>query len=742
MFEKRVKIFLVASGIFLLVCIIRLAEMQLLVGSTDPNRPTVHDKIEMLLKQGGSSQQFTTVRGKILDRKGRILACDEARFQLCMSYSLCSVLDPNVPRAALVRRKQLAEGNPANEDLEKAFENARVKLDEKRERVSALLGMFEQFGADAKKIRDRIEGVNRGLWRQRAFIAWWRNRPDSPIRSMPAGVKRFRLAMADFKKSFPSEESRLMLIGKVTGLPEMEEPVALFDLETEDDVFNAQVEFLGIEGVFILPSGKRYYPHGTAAAQTIGWVGPASQEEDLKLFAGDRLASYIINEDVCGREDGVEYVCESILRGRRGETIKDIDSQIVSETEAEFGKDVYLTLDIELQKSIEEYLQEHEHEPNCGPGFAAVVMDVNSGDVLALVSLPVFDLNKVREDYEDLTTHPKVNGRAYNPLINRALYQPYPPGSVVKPVIFIAAVESGAAPVDKVISCPAERAPAGWPSCWIWHSFRVGHDGQWASLGGTNNGRNAIKGSCNIYFSRLANMVEPLTLQQWLFTFGYGRSIVPPPACIKGGEFERSFRHSCGRISSGVVRKKVRLFGDVPPLSERERRWFGIGHGKFLATPMQVANAMATLAREGIYMNPQFFLDNRDDPESPMRISSGEMDVGMSPETLSVVFDGMSAVVNERNGTANRHFNRQERPNLDDFAAQDVRVWGKTGSTDPPNAWFAGFVSDSRGRSVALAVLVEGGESGASNAAPLGRDIIQLIINAGYVGQAIPIEEN
>jgi cell division protein FtsI/penicillin-binding protein 2 len=102
--------------------------MQLLVGSSDPNRPTVHDKIGLLLKQGGSSQQFTTVRGKILDRKGRVLASDEARFQLCISYSLCSVLDPNVVRASLARRKRLAESNPTNEDLQKAYEKASLKL--------------------------------------------------------------------------------------------------------------------------------------------------------------------------------------------------------------------------------------------------------------------------------------------------------------------------------------------------------------------------------------------------------------------------------------------------------------------------------------------------------------------------------------------------------------------------------------------------------------------------------------
>ena len=108
-------------------------------------------------------------------------------------------------------------------------------------------------------------------------------------------------------------------------------------------------------------------PTGPAAAQTIGWVGPATQPRDVKLFEDDPLASYLKGE-VCGREDGVEYVCESILRGRRGEIVYDIDRQLVRETETEFGQDVQLTLDIELQKQIEQRLTDPKINPQYYPG--------------------------------------------------------------------------------------------------------------------------------------------------------------------------------------------------------------------------------------------------------------------------------------------------------------------------------------------------------------------------------------
>ncbi|MBN2269832.1 MAG: hypothetical protein JXN61_04415, partial [Sedimentisphaerales bacterium] len=618
MYDKRVKIFVAASGAMLLVCVLRLAQMQLLPGSS------VQDEIARLKSQGSSSQQLKTLRGKILDRKGRILADDDARFELCISYSLCSILDANVPKAALARPKRMAEEAPENAALRKSCKDLETKLEAKRRELIAVIESCAQFGVEQDEIEKKIRAANDKIWRIRTFLAWLRNNPDRGIIAKYGKVSRvpFSEAVADFKNRFPSESKRLELTGQVRDLSDMKEFIPLLGLKTDDDVFNAQVEFLDVEGIEIVPTGHRFYPYGTAAAQTIGWVGPASQAEDLELFADDKLASYLGGE-VCGKEDGVEYVCESILRGKRGELVYDIDSQLVSQTETKFGKDVYLTLDIELQKRIEEYLRDYDHDPNCGPGMAAAVIEVATGDILALVSLPLFDLNRVRDDYSELAASKLVNRRAYDPLVNRAINRQYPPGSVVKPVIFVAGAETGVITADEVISCPAHAAPEGWPNCWIYNTYKwMGHDSQWPD----NKARNAIKGSCNIYFSHLADRVEPRALQQWLFNFGYGRSILEPPACIKRTEFERELRHSCGRISSGVPEGKIERFDQVPPLSQRERRWIGIGHGKFLVTPLQVANAMAAIARRGIYKNPQIFLDNPYDSSSPMRCPEGDVD--------------------------------------------------------------------------------------------------------------------
>ena len=172
---------------------------------------------------------------------------------------------------------------------------------------------------------------------------------------------------------------------------------------------------------------------------------------------------------------------------------------------------------------------------------------------------------------------------------------------------------------------------------------------------------------------------------------------------------------------------------------------FGIGQGNLRVTPLQVANAMAALARGGLYQPPQLFKDGtREDGREipafagtglPLRKQGDEgRDLGVRLETLAVVYDGMSDVVNETSGTAYTQF----EPFLRTLADEDVKVYGKTGSTErPEHAWFAGFAQDSTARKIAIAVVVEGGQHGSSDAAPLARDIIQFCIEAGYLGKAV-----
>ena len=342
MYDKRIKIFIILSAALLLLCLLRLTQMQLLSHSF------YRDRIAKLKLQKGLSLQLKTVRGKILDRKGRILATDEPKFQLYINYGLTSFMDDRLRRAKLLRTTGQHNANPALANMQKEWEDGLKDLQQ-------IIDKCTYFGLERTHIEDKIKKINDKIWNLRTFVAWVRNGPDPDIlekynhkvNSIPLSE-----AIANFEKKEPNEDHRLLLVSKVDDIVDIDKSWPLVELKTDDDIFAAQLEFLDVDGVHILPKPQRFYPFGSAAAQTIGWVGP-SKEADRQLFADDKLSSYL-HDEVCGREDGAEYVCEPILRGKRGEVLYDIDRQLISRTETRFGKDVQLSLDVELQQRVEE----------------------------------------------------------------------------------------------------------------------------------------------------------------------------------------------------------------------------------------------------------------------------------------------------------------------------------------------------------------------------------------------------
>jgi penicillin-binding protein 2 len=301
----------------------------------------------------------------------------------------------------------------------------------------------------------------------------------------------------------------------------------------------------------------------------------------------------------------------------------------------------------------------------------------------------------------------------------------YPPGSVAKPIILIAGMETRKITADEPISCPSQKAPQGWPNCWLLKLGR-GHDDDWRSEGG-NKARNAIKGSCNIYFSRVADRLEPEVLQRWLFAFGYGQKALPAPAGIAGTEYETNLMQAAGVISSSRPQSDAANAEQMPAILKSELRFFGIGQGSFRVSPLQVANAMAAISRGGVYAPAMLYLGANG------AASVDLTPLGVSPATINVVRDGMNAVTSEYHGTAYDAFNNAG------FEANGVRVYGKTGSTTgPEHAWFGGFAEDTRNRGVAIAVVVEGGQSGGHDAGPAAKEIIRFCIEAGYIGSGQP----
>jgi len=225
--------------------------------------------------------------------------------------------------------------------------------------------------------------------------------------------------------------------------------------------------------------------------------------------------------------------------------------------------------------------------------------------------------------------------------------------------------------------------------------------------------------------------MDPQVLQQWFFRFGYGRQVQfnyprdPNTA-------RRSLNQAAGQISSKPppFGTPVTSLEQIPELRRYERCNAGIGQASIRVTPLQVANSMATLARGGVFKHPRLFVEDRPSARGASHSDPG-LPLGLAEETLRIVIEGLDAVVNENNGTAFTAFGEARKK----FAEHGVRVYGKTGSTeDPEHAWFAGYARDYGHRCLALAVVAEGGQSGASDATPLARDIIQFCIDYKYLG--------
>ena len=263
---------------------------------------------------------------------------------------------------------------------------------------------------------------------------------------------------------------------------------------------------------------------------------------------------------------------------------------------------------------------------------------------------------------------------------------------------------------------PLAQRGQGWPNCMILRESHVGHDTLWA-----NNAHNAVKGSCNVYFSRLADRLSSTQLQKWLSKFGYGCDVLEMPKLPPDANFVgplRNFPQIEGSICSGRASAS-----DPNAIGAGERKFFGIGQGSLRVTPLQVANAMAAISRKGIYKPAHLLVS-----QSPDEYTTYSLEI--SPHTIEVVRSGMHAVVNESHGTASRAFASSS------LLGGGINVFGKTGSTErPEHAWFGGFAEDSHGRAVAIAVLVEGGQLGSKDAAPLGRKILELCLDAGYIGR-------
>lgn len=385
-------------------------------------------------------------------------------------------------------------------------------------------------------------------------------------------------------------------------------------------------------GVEIRPRLTRYYPLGASSVHAIGYVGAISEEDektlDLTEYAGTTLTGKSGVERAYERELHGRAGVQQLLVNAQGRTVERIgkDAVKLDRTEPVAGDDLFLTIDLRVQQTAEEALR--------GQRAAAVAIDPTTGDVIAFVSTPAFDPNLfarglTRPQYLALTEDPD------RPMYDRALRGVYPPGSTMKPLFALGALEAGVVTAHDTRFCRGMWSSPGYG--------RARRD--WKPGGhGTVDMRRALATSCDIYFFDVARMMGIDRMAAWVSQFGLGAAT--------GIDIEGE---RVGIVPSTAWKKRAYKRPEFQVWFPGDTISVGIGQGQMLVTPLQLANAIAGLANRGQRFKPRLVRAVRDvqtgkikellpTPLTPVKVADpGEWDIAQG---------GMFDVVNAPHGTA------------------------------------------------------------------------------------------
>lgn len=426
-----------------------------------------------------------------------------------------------------------------------------------------------------------------------------------------------------------------------------------------------------LKGVQIEPVSERNYPNGDMAAHVLGYTGELSSEDlEERKDEGYRMG------DVVGQM-GVESAFEPTLRGEWGGQQVEVDGmgrvlRVLGEKPSVPGNDVQLTIDLNLQKVAEQQL---------GDRIGAIVaLNPQNGEVLAMVSRPTFDPNVfstpiTSSQWEELQ-------KLKNPFVNRAL-QGYPPASTFKVVTATAAIESGNYSPNSVLPT-YPFVQVGGIQFWDWNK---------AGFGPLSFQR-AIAMSSNTFFYQTARTMGKEPLIQWSRRYGYGQ---------KTG-IELAEEESPGLVPDEAWKDEVL---DLP-WYQGDTINMSIGQSYMLTTPLQVAVMFAVPATGGYRVQPHLLKDDSD-------AKSQREDIGISPETVRVIQQGLRQVVTSGTG---RGIND---PNLPPIA-------GKSGTAEDgdrlSHAWFGGYAPYENPEILVVAFAENSGGGGSAVSAPMTKAII------------------
>ena len=461
---------------------------------------------------------------------------------------------------------------------------------------------------------------------------------------------------------------------------------------------------LELPGVVVEQNPTRYYPAETVAAHSFGYVGEITDTQLAQAeFTGLRSG------DVVG-QSGIEQRYNRLLMGGDGARRVVVNSlgreiETIDEVRPEEGQGLQLTIDYDLQKATEDAFQ------LSGYAGAAVILDPRNGEVLSLVSLPAYDPNAFALGI-DTATWSSLNTDRLRPLQNRALQGRYMPGSIFKPVMAAAALEEGLVTPDFKIDCRGGGTFYGrFYRCHATH--------------GVVSMEEALEKSCNTYFYTLGEMLDIDDIHKWATGMGLGE--------ITGIDLPHEVQ---GLIPSTEWKREAR--GE--PWYPGETISVAIGQGQVSVTPVSLAVMMATVANGGTRVVPHLLKAANDGTGWVDIAAPAGAAVGLAPETVSTIQQGLWAVVN-RAGTGRRG----RVPGYDVMGktgtAQVISLQGRIAAGDTErdlrdHGWFI-FAAPMGDPQIAGVVFAEHSEHGYL-AAPIARHVMETFF-AKQEGRELPI---
>ncbi|QNI63026.1 penicillin-binding protein 2 [Synechococcus sp. A15-44] len=454
------------------------------------------------------------------------------------------------------------------------------------------------------------------------------------------------------------------------------------DLKPEQ-VLRFREQALGLRGAQVDVDILRSYPNGTLAAHALGYTQPITENEfEILAEKGYKI------RDRIGRT-GVEAAYERHLRGKWGGQMLEVNAmgevqRNLGDRPSEAGKDLVLTLDLDLQRVAEQALADK-------PGGAVVALEAATGAVLALASRPSFDPNffskliTTQKEYDALFSNPK------KPLLSRAM-NPYDPGSTWKPVTAMAGMESGKFPPDTKLRTTACITYGG-------HCF-PDHNGKGF---GTIGYADALRHSSNTFFYQVGVGVGSLALKQAADQLGFQQ---------KTG-IEIGWEESVGLVGDEPWADRGRGWaepGTVPWIPE-DMASASIGQSVVQITPLQLARAYAVFANGGWLVTPHLAAGDIDWLSSEHRTK-----VPMKPSTLQTIREGLRKVVEAGTGAG------LNGPGIPAAAGKTGTAEDSTGG--PDHAWFGCYAPYPDGKIVVVAFAQNTPGGGSVHALPMAKKVL------------------